>query len=313
MSVAPSGCVICVGHAALDRIFAVASWPQGSGKIAARRFEESGGGMAANAAVAITRLGGRAVFWGPTGADAVAEAIHAQFVAEGVDAASLRRFAGHSSSHSCVLVDERGERLVVGFRGSALQAPAHWLPLDQLNAAGALLADVRWPAGAQRALRAAREAGIPAILDADVAPPETIAMLAPWADHVVFSQRGLEAYAGAQGEAALRRLVAQGAKVAAVTQGEGGVRWIEAAAPHEMRHCPAFGVDTVDTLAAGDIFHGAYALALAQGAPAASAMRFAAAAAAIKCSRAGGRSGAPDRQEVDALLARTDVGRGRGS
>lgn len=303
----PSGCVICVGHAALDRIFGVASWPQGSGKIAAHRFEESGGGMAANAAVAITRLGGKAIFWGPTGADAVADAIHAQFVAEKVDAGSLRRFAEHSSSHSCVLVDERGERLVVGFRGSALQAPADWLPLDQISSAGALLADVRWPAGAQRALGAAREAGIPAILDADVAPPQTIAMLASWADHVVFSQRGLESYAGTDGETGLRRILAQGARVAAVTQGEAGVLFIEAATPHEVRRCPAFPVDTVDTLAAGDIFHGAYALALAQGCPAASAMRFAAAAAAIKCGRPGGRSGAPNRQEVDALLAQADA------
>jgi len=311
VNVQASGCVICVGHAALDRIFTVASWPGGSGKIAAHRFEESGGGMAANAAVAIRRLGGRAVFWGPTGADAIADAIHAQFDAEGVDTAFLRRFEDRSSSHSAVLVDEHGERLVVGFRGSALQAPADWLPLEQVSSAGALLADVRWPAGSQRALRAAREAGIPGILDADVAPPEIIEMLAPLADHLVFSHRGLEAYAGADCEAGLRRALEHGARVAAVTQGEAGVLWIEAATPQEVRRCPAFPVHTVDTLAAGDIFHGAYALALAQGCPTGTAMRFAAAAAAIKCNRPGGRSGAPTRQEVDALLEEAETNRRR--
>jgi sulfofructose kinase len=67
--------VICVGHAALDRVFSVENWPAGSGKIAAHRFEESGGGMAANAAAAVARLGGESVFWGPTGDDPVADAI----------------------------------------------------------------------------------------------------------------------------------------------------------------------------------------------------------------------------------------------
>jgi sulfofructose kinase len=295
--------VICVGHAALDRVFSVGSWPAGSAKIAAHRFEESGGGMAANAAAAIARLGGEAVFWGPTGDDAIAAAILAQFVADGVDARCLKRFEGCTSSHSAVLVDERGERLVVGLRGSALQAPADWLPLDQVASAGALLADVRWPAGAQRALRAARDAGIPAILDAEIAPVEILDALARAADHIVFSQRGLEVYSGEDGEAGLRRVLGYGARVAAVTQGEAGVLWIESAAPREVRRCPAFPVDTADTLAAGDVFHGAYGLALAEGQRVDDALCFAAAAAAIKCSRPGGRSGAPNRREVESLLA----------
>jgi len=305
MSVAaPRPRVICVGHAAFDRVFAVDAWPTDSGKIPAHRFDESGGGMAANAAVAIARLGGEAVFWGPTGADDIAAAIHAEFIAEGVDTSYLRRFPGRSSSHSAVIVDARGERLVVGFRGSALQAPADWLPLDQIAGAGSLLADVRWPEGAGLALHAARMAGIPAILDAEIAPVEILEPLARAADHIVFSQRGLDTYAGNDGESGLRRVLANGARVAAVTQGDAGVLWIESAAPREVRHCPAFPVDAVDTLGAGDVFHGAYALALAQGQATADAIRFAAAAAAIKCGRHGGRNGAPNRLEVDALLAR---------
>ena len=254
--------------------------------------------MAANAAAAIARLGGDAVFWGPTGDDAIATAVHAQLVTDGVDTGFLRRFEGCTSSHSAVIVDDRGERLVVGFRGSALQAPADWLPLEQIGSADALLADVRWPDGARRALHAARHAGIPAILDGEIAATEILETLARAADHIVFSQRGLEAYAG--GEGGLRRVLGYGACMAAVTQGEAGVLWIESAAPRELRRCPAFAVDTVDTLAAGDVFHGAYALALAEGLRIGDAMRFA--AAAIKCGRPGGRSGAPNRREVEAML-----------
>ena len=261
--------------------------------------------MAANAAAAIARLGGEAVFWGPIGEDAVANAIRARLIADGVDVQGLRRFEGRTSSHSAVIVDECGERLVVGYRGSALQAPADWLPLDRIDPAGALLADVRWPDGAWRALRAARDAGIPAILDAEIAAVEILAKLTRAADHVIFSERGLEAYSGDDREGGLRRALANGARLAAVTRGEAGVDWIEADAPHDIRHCAAFLVDAVDTLAAGDVFHGAYALALAEGLRIGDAMRFAAAAAAIKCSRPGGRSGAPGREEVEALLARS--------
>ncbi|HVY07741.1 MAG TPA: PfkB family carbohydrate kinase [Burkholderiales bacterium] len=300
--------VICVGHAAFDRVFAVDSWPAGSAKIPAHRYDESGGGMAANAAAAVARLGGVAEFWGPTGDDAVADAIRTQLIADGVDATNLRRFAGRTSSHSAVIVDARGERLVVGLRGTALQAPADWLPLERIASAGALLADVRWPEGAHVALQAAREAGIPAILDGEIASREILETLARVADHVIFSQRGLDAFAGDDVQTGLRQAIDHGACMAAVTQGEAGVSWIDARAPANLQRCPAFPVAVVDTLAAGDVFHGAYALALAEGAKSAQAMRFACAAAAVKCSRSGGRSGAPNRTEVEALLVDAAVG-----
>ena len=259
--------------------------------------------MSANAAAAIARLGAQAVFWGPTGDDAVAAAIHAQLVADGVDATGLRRFAGHTSSHSAVIVDARGDRLVVGLRGSALEVSAEWLPLEMIGAAGAVLADVRWPAGARQALRRAREVGVPAILDGEIADADILSDLGRCADHVIFSQRGLEAFAGVDDESGLRTMIGLGARVAAVTRGDAGVAWMESSAPTYVHRCPAFSVDAVDTLAAGDVFHGAYALALAEGAAVSEAMRFASAAAAIKCTRPGGRRGTPNRAEVDAFLA----------
>jgi sulfofructose kinase len=296
--------VVCVGHAALDRIFTVDAWPDRSAKIAASRYEESGGGMMANAAVAISRLGGEVAFCGPLGEDAVGTTIRAQLQAEGVNVEALRSFPGMTSSHSAVLVDARGERLVIGYRGSALHAPADWLPLGLPASAAAVLVDVRWPQGAEAALRAARDTGVPAILDGEVAPAELLESLSAIADHVVFSERGLAEFAGLDVEGGLRRVLAKGARVAAVTRGEAGVFWVADDARHELRHCPAFEVTVVDTLAAGDVFHGAYALAIAEGNSTGDAMRFASAAAAIKCTRPGGRSGAPTRGEVEAFLAR---------
>lgn len=292
--------VVCIGHAALDRVFAVDAWPAGSAKIAARDYRESGGGMAANAAVAIARLGARVAFRGPAGDDVTADTIEAQLRAEGVDV-QLQRVAGTRSSHSAVLVDRHGERLVIGYRGSALQAPADWLSLKEIRNADALLADVRWPRGAVAALQAARASGVPTVLDAEIGDADTLATLVAMAEHVVFSERGLEQFDSADSGGGLQRALFAGARVAAVTRGAGGVTWLEAGGG--LRECPAFAVDVIDTLAAGDVFHGAYALALAEQRQPADAIRFASAAAAIKCTRPGGRSGTPSRAEVDAFLA----------
>ena len=295
--------VICVGHSALDRVFTVDAWPQASAKVRADSYVEIGGGMAANAAVAVARLGGEAHFWGPAGADSVAGIMSAHLQAAGVDVRGLRRFEGLYSSTSAILIDARGERLIVSYRGTALEAPAGWLQLDQIGSAGALLADVRWPQGAIAALRAARQAGIPTVLDADTAAPETLQALAGEAEYAVFSEHGLACFdAAGDIEGSLRRVLALGARLAAVTQGERGVLWIEAGQPEGLRHLPAFAVPVVDTLAAGDVFHGAFALELARGTAPADGFRFAAAAAAIKCTRPGGRSGSPSRDEVERFL-----------
>ena len=80
-----------------------------------------------------------------------------------------------------------------------------------------------------------------------------------------------------------------------VTDGARGVSWIEDGA---LRHFPAFAVDAVDTLGAGDVFHGAYALTLIEGMSAHEAGRFACVAASLKCETFGGRIGAPDRAHV---------------
>jgi len=259
--------------------------------------------MAANAAVAVARLGGDAVLWSPLGEDGIADIIRAQLLAEGVDVEALRRFPGRTSSTSAVIVDRRGERLVIGYRGTALQAPSEWLPLGQVRSAGALLADVRWQEGTATALRAARDAGVPAILDAEEATAEILEALVGCADHAVFSERGLAVFAPGDAEGGLRRALALGAQVAAVTQGAAGVMWVEAGAPAQVRREPGFAVRAVDTLTASDQFHGATTLTIAEDSPIPAAIRIGCAAAAIKCTRPGGRSGAPTRAEVEALLA----------
>ncbi|MFC6490432.1 PfkB family carbohydrate kinase, partial [Nitratireductor sp. GCM10026969] len=136
--------------------------------------------------------------------------------------------------------------------------------------------------------------GVPTVLDADMAEPEVFTLLLPLTDHAVFSKPALEAFAG-KGPEPLASIGAFGCKVAAVTEGGEGVRWRQDGHAH---HQPAFPVRSVDTTGAGDVFHGAYAFAIAAGAPVAEAFTFASAAAALKCTRAGGRSGIPTLDET---------------
>lgn len=299
----PTPTIVCVGHAALDRIFMVDQWPADSAKIVAHRYFESGGGMAANAAVAIARLGGHALFWGPVGADSAADIIEEQLRDEGVNVAGLRRFSESTSSTSAVLIDGRGERLVVGHRGTALQATPDWLRLESIPLVEAVVADVRWPAGALAALRAARVSRIPAILDADVAERDILVELAATADHVLYSERGAQVMGGSDLDRTLRTTVEAGARVAVATLGARGFAWTHAADPATVHRVPAFPVRAIDTLAAGDVFHGAYALCIGKGYGIEQALCVASAAAALKCTRPGGRDGAPDWQEVMNFLA----------
>ncbi|MWL75167.1 ribokinase, partial [Escherichia coli] len=85
-----------------------------------------------------------------------------------------------------------------------------------------------------------------------------------------------------------------------VTQGSEGCYWLESG---QLCHQPGFSVDVVDTTGAGDVFHGALAVSLAQCAPAQDAVRFASAVAALKCTRPGGRAGIPDCDQTRSFLS----------
>lgn len=292
--------VLCVGHAVQDFVFTVPVLPDRGEKYRATRFVSVGGGPAATAAVAIARLGGQALLAARVGDDAAADMIVTELAGHGVDCAFVRRCAGCASSVSAVIVDARGERMIVNHLDAALPPDPRWLPSAAAVGARAVLVDTRWPEGALAALRDARAAGVPAVLDADRPIPADGALLRA-ATHVAFSADALADFSGiAEPTRALAEVAHALPGWCCVTAGADGVYVFEGGA---LRHHPAFAVSAVDTLGAGDVWHGAFALALAEGHDAAAALRFASAAAALKVQRAGGRAGAPTRAELDAFLA----------
>ena len=292
--------ILCLGMSAMDAIYRVAAIPAVPTKILATGFSECGGGMAANASVAVARLGGAAHYWGRVGADPLGERILAELVREGVDVAMVRRVPGCASPSAAILVAPDGDRLVCAFNDPALDPDPAWLPLASVAGFPAVLSDVRWPQGARAVLGAARSAGRIAVLDGDVGPPDAILDLAGRATHAMFSEPGLSAVSGTdEPGAGLARVAGQVEATVGVTLGAAGFLWRDGSAE---RYVAAPRVAVIDTLAAGDVWHGAFTLALAEGSNIATAARFANTAAALKCTKPGGRAGAPSRAEVAAAL-----------
>ena len=292
--------VLCLGIATLDHVFRVAAMPTAAEKFRAEGYATVAGGCAATAAVAVARLGGTARLVARLGADPTGDAIVAALAAEGVDCTLALRAPDGQSPLSSVLIDRQGERLIVNFRGQGLAETPDTLTPETVAAFGAALADTRWPAGAARLMQLAREAGIPGIIDGE-APFEGLEPALRIASHVAFSAQGLRAFTGHD---ALRDgMVAARAALPGVwlcvTDGAAGVWFTDGPA---LGHIAAPRITPVDTLGAGDVWHGAFALALAEGRREPDAIRLATAAAALKCARGSGWPAIPDRAATDAFL-----------
>jgi sulfofructose kinase len=296
--------ILCAGIIVLDEVFQVERFPKGDEKTMARGFFAVNGGCAANAAVAIARLGGRAALagplGGPAGEDLNGDRVLAALAREQVDCAGCQRLAGVPTALSAILIDARGERTIATYCDDRLAAAAPADAAGLVAPADAVLADNRFPDFVRPICLAARARGIPVVLDAD-RPTHLADDLFRIATHVVFSGECLRATTGlADLGNALGRIAGTTQSFLAVTNGPGDVLWRDGDA---FKRSPVFQVRAVDTLGAGDVFHGAFTLALAWGRDIAAAMRFAAAAAGLKCTRLGGSTAAPYRAEVDAFLS----------
>jgi sulfofructose kinase len=293
--------IACLGHASIDHVFQIQAFPQRATKTPAHDYRSVGGGMAANAALAMARLGAQVRFVGAVGDDDAGRLVRQQLAGEGLSLHHLQTIAGARTSASAIIVDNQGDRQIFNHLGNALALAQ--VPDDRVfDGCDAVLVDPRWPAGARAALSWARRHRRLAVLDADVAPVADLATLVPLAQWAVFSEPGLAVWAAdTPRDVALRRALAQGAEHAVVTLGEHGTLHAHG---DSLIPLPAFAVQAVDTTGAGDVFHGALTLSLARAMAVRDAFRYASAAAALKCTRPGGIRGAPRAAEVDEFLTR---------
>lgn len=300
--------VLCAGIVVLDEVFAVTAFPKPDGKVQANDFFVVNGGCAANAAVAVARLGGGAVLacpmGGPSGVDENGDRVLAALVREGIDCAACQRIAGLATALSAIFIDAGGNRTIVTYRDERIARVVPDRPQALAAAADVVLADNRYPAFVAPICAAARNRGIPVVIDGD-RPTVEDDPLFRLATHLIFSAECLrETTAMADLAEGLLRMAGRTDAFLAVSDGPHDIIFLRGGQPSRL---PVFRVEAVDTLGAGDAFHGGFALALAEGHDEVEAMRFGAAAAGLKCSRLGGSAGIPRRGEVDALLARCGV------
>ena len=260
-----------------------------------------GGGLAATAAAAMARLGGAVEIWTRVGDDAAGRLILEGLAREGVDTSQATVCPGGRSPVCCVRVDRpRAERYFTYFPGRGLDPSVERLDLGRIDGAKAVLVDCHWPEAQVAAARRARERGVPVCADVETTTGIPDGLMA-WVDYPIYALEMAQAHSGTDDpEQALRGVAEAGGRVPMITLGEAGCIWLEGG---EVRRCPAFEVEVVDTTGCGDVFHGAFTLGLARGWDVAATARFASAAAALKCRALGGRTGIPTWDEVAAFLA----------
>ncbi|MGD0611292.1 MAG: PfkB family carbohydrate kinase [Anaerolineales bacterium] len=289
--------VLCVGHACFDLTFVVPHHPGPDEKGVADALVSTGGGPAANAAVTVARLGLRAAFAGYLGNDPWGDRHLQEFHDEGVNTNFIIRGSAPTPL-SAILVKPDGKRTVINYHGET-----DYLPQDSMDFSGVhprvLLFDGHQPWLSLALAGIAKQAGVPIILDAGSVHAGTHT-LADQVDYLVCSEKFAMEYSGqANPEWAAARLN-QLAPTIIITLGQDGLVWCKAGI---VQHLPAFQVKVVDSTGAGDVFHGALAVGLAEGRAWEETLRYASSAAALSCTRLGARPGIPTRTELTKFLA----------
>src|SRR5579863_9913540 len=295
--------ILCIGMPVRDLTFRVQGLPARGSKENATHFEEICGGNALNGAIGIARLGGRASICGPMGdaRETTSRYIFEKMAEEGIETKHLVHMPGLVTPISNIMIDPSGERTIVTFRDPELWRVRLPDPDTLLEDCDAILTESRCAAFCTEVCAEARRRGIPVIVDVDRAMSLREGLLTA-SSHLVFSSEPLQETAGVADDGeALKKIAKLTPSFLAGTRGARGTIWHD---EHQtLQQTPAFPVHTVDTLGAGDVFHGAFALAITEGQDLRSALRFASAAAALKCTRFGGAFASPQRTEVEALLS----------
>jgi sulfofructose kinase len=295
--------ILCIGMPVRDLTFRVPGLPARGSKEHATYFDEICGGNALNGAIGIVRLGGRASIGGPMGdaKETSSRYIFDKMAHEGIDTKHIVHMPGLVTPISNIMIDPSGERTIVTFRDPELWKVQLPDADELLEDCHAILTESRCAPFCTNLCVEARRRGIPVIVDVDRAMSLREGLLTA-SSHLVFSAEPLQETAGVADDGeALKKIAKLTPSFLAGTRGAQGTIWLDEY--QNLQQTPAFPVHTVDTLGAGDVFHGAFALAITENQDIPSALRFASAAAALKCTRFGGAFAAPQRAEVSELLS----------
>ena len=289
--------VLCVGHASYDLVFLVPEDPQPDQKTRATGFLQCGGGPAANAAVAVARLGGTAAFAGYLGEDRYGDKHLLELGRDGVLTDLVVRGAAPTPL-SVVLVKPNGQRLLTNYREDTEPLPEGSVDFSPISASVVLL-DGHEPEISPALAVAAKEQGAVIVLDAGSVHRGTEALI-DLVDYLVCSEDFAAQFTDADSHDATLAELYRHAPNVVITLGSKGLIWMTRQGSGLL---PAFPVTAFDTTGAGDAFHGAFAACLARNLDWEQTLRTASAAAALSCTRLGARPGIPRSAEVEEFFA----------
>jgi sugar/nucleoside kinase (ribokinase family) len=301
--------VLCLGHACYDIIFPVQDFPRENLKYTIPATEESPGGPACNGASLLGKWGVPCSLAALVGDDIYADLIIREMAGWGVDTSLVQKRAGHVTPLSCIIASgKNGSRTIINRRNTRarLALTEEDFKRQFPDPPAVLLFDGHEPEASFAAMRAFP--GARTILDAGSLREGTDA-LSREVDYCIVSEIFARQAAGFTGSgesqaAALNELSRRGARHVAITLGEQGGCYLAAGpsvpAPGrvQVRRYAPYPAKAIDSTAAGDIFHGAFACAVLKGYDFSEALEFSAVAAGLSVERRGGRGSIPGLEEV---------------
>jgi sugar/nucleoside kinase (ribokinase family) len=299
--------LLAYGDPCMDLTLDLEGLPEPGGKVLARPALQSAGGTTANAACAVSRLGGRAAIFGRVGADAFGEALRGSMREDGVDIEHLQTVNGQSSGVAISLLPPGGDRALVvapmapppppfltqRLHDAMLQSRLIYvMPYDQRELER--IRHLAWRTGTRIAIDLE-----PSVASDRQAMEQRMAL----ADLVFFNEAGFRAGTGeapsVEALASLKAHLDPGPACIVVTMGAAGAMAVD---QHGVIQQSAFATQVRDTTGAGDAFNAAFVLAYLEGNPLPACLRFACAVSSFVVTKLGARAGLPSRAAVNALL-----------
>ncbi len=301
---APRFDVLGLGIVTVDDLLYAERYPEAESKVAVHQRLRQGGGLTGTALVAAARLGSRCAYAGVLDDGEMSSVIRGILTAEGIDLSFVHPRLKRKPIHSTIIVDEQTQSRTIFFeKDPAPYDGADWPDAELIRSARVLFLDHDHAERGIRAAGIARAAGIPIVADYERNEGPGFADLLALTDHPILSRDFATRLTGeADPVRALHAVWTEQRETAVVTCGDQGCWALDRTMNGTPQHLPAFRVTVVDTTGCGDVFHGAYASALARGLGLTERLTFAAAAAALKARVPGGQAGIPTRAQVEAFV-----------
>jgi len=297
--------ISAVGISVIDHIMTLEGFKSCEGSFHCEDYIVEGGGMAATALCAASKLGAETRLFSKIGDD-----VNGALILEGlrefdVDSRGVVSVMGKQSTVSFVMVDcESGEKQFF----SQWIKPAYNSDIDldcsMLSDSSILLLDGHWTEGALQAAKWAKENGVPVVADFKRLY-KNIESLFPYIDYFIVPKFFAEEISGKEDIMdILQELTTLQNGIPVITMGHEGVSYLDKG---ELKHIPAFKINSVDSTGAGDAFHGAFCHFLDKGFNLHRCLELSSAVGALNCRSHGGRKALPDRDELASFLKKHNV------